>query len=120
MKNVHNGWVWHISAKGYPRFHSGPFRHTYVHRYEAAKKLGRPLKRDEEVHHHDGDKLNFSGKNLKVLGSAVHGWVSAKQAFWMKHLDIKAEASYIAYFEAEENGGGIVNCGVVGDMEAEQ
>jgi len=60
MREV-DGHAYHISSKGYPRFsNAGPLKGMYVHRYMAAKKLGRPLRRDEEIHHGRGGKLDFS------------------------------------------------------------
>jgi hypothetical protein len=94
-KLQHDGYGYHITRKGYPRFNnSGPMKGMYVHRYEAAKKLGRPLKDDEQVHHGRGGKKDFSHENLTVMGSSEHGWVSARQAFWMKFLDIKQEQEF--------------------------
>ena len=45
---------------------------TYVHRDVAAKKLGRPLKANEIVHHKDGNPQNNSPGNLKVMTKAQH------------------------------------------------
>ena len=104
---VDGKWLgYHISNKGYPRFNcSGPLRGMYVHRYMAAKKLGRPLTKDEEVHHGPGGKLDFSFENLTVMGEREHGWVSAKQAFWMKLLDIHAEKQFYEYIDELEKEG---------------
>lgn len=42
------------------------------HRLAMARKLGRPLKRNETVHHLDGDRLNNAPDNLQ-LRSGRHG-----------------------------------------------
>src|SRR6185312_9268458 len=57
----------YIDDKGYPRISAGPMRGQRLHRIIAAAKLGRPLRPDEDVHHLDGDKLNFAPGNLQVL-----------------------------------------------------
>lgn len=110
-KLQHGGFGYRITAKGYPRFFSeGPRRGEYVHRYEAAKKLGRPLRDSEQVHHGRGGKLDFSHDNLTIMGEEEHGWVSAKQAFWMKFLDIKAEKLFYETITQLEREG--VNTGL--------
>lgn len=94
-KLIHDGFGYHITKKGYARFNcNGPRSGEYVHRYEAAKKLGRALKDDEEVHHANTRKLDNAHSNLEIKGSREHGWVSARQAFWMRVLDIRAEEDF--------------------------
>lgn len=89
------------TTKRYWRITAGPLRNQYVHRVVAAALLGRPLERDEEVHHKDGCKLNIWFTNLLVLGGQDHGWVSAKQAWYMRELDIKAKADWDAFMATE-------------------
>jgi hypothetical protein len=48
--------------------------------------LGRELKKDEQVHHRNGDKTDPRWPNLFILGTCDHGWVSAKQAYFMQHI----------------------------------
>lgn len=76
------------TTKKYPRVTAGPLRHRYIHRIVAAALLGRELNKDEQVHHRDGDRLNFNWDNLLVLGAKDHGWVSAKQAWYMKEMNV--------------------------------
>jgi HNH endonuclease len=90
---------WHISEKGYPRYHSGPYENKYVHRVKMELLLGRELTKDEDVHHKNGNKLDFSKRNLKLLGHKEHGWVSAKQHWFMSHLDRKREREWNEYFD---------------------
>jgi len=45
---------------------------VYYHRHAASMYLGRWLRKDEHVHHKDGDKLNNSRANLEVLSSSQH------------------------------------------------
>jgi len=42
------------------------------HRVVASKKIGRPLRSNEVVHHRDGNKRNNSPKNLQVMSRAQH------------------------------------------------
>lgn len=42
------------------------------HRVRAMKKLGRPLRDGEVVHHIDGNKLNNRPSNLKVMSQEQH------------------------------------------------
>jgi|SRR6185369_6439465 len=75
------------TTKGYPRITAGPLRNQYLHRVVAEAMLGRKLNKDEEVHHRDGDRLNFHHSNLMILGEYDHGWVSSRQAWFMRQKD---------------------------------
>ena len=55
--------------KGYPRNNSTG---KLVHRSVAEKKIGRPLREHEVVHHKDGDKSNFRKTNLRVTSRSHH------------------------------------------------
>lgn len=90
------------TTKRYPRVTAGPLRHKYVHRIVAAALLGRELERSEEVHHKDHDRRNFNWDNLMVLGAVDHGWVSAKQAWYMRELDVKLKQEWDEFMVAEE------------------
>lgn len=89
------------TTKKYPRVTAGPLRHQYVHRVVAAAMLGRPLTKDEEVHHADGDRRNFWFTNLIVMGGKDHGWVSAKQAWFMRNRDAKQKQEWDSFMEEE-------------------
>lgn len=43
-----------------------------LHRVNASKKLGRPLRSDEVVHHIDGNKKNNRKSNLQVMSKSQH------------------------------------------------
>lgn len=96
----------YIDDKGYPRICAGPMRGQRLHRIVAAAKLGRTLTPDEDVHHRDGDKLNFDPANLQVLGHQQHGCVSAKQHHYLKGVDISLKHQWDSYFEEVRSGGG--------------
>ena len=89
------------TTKHYPRCTAGPLRHKYIHRIVAAALLGRDLKKDEEVHHKDGDRRNFNWDNLLVLGSKDHGWVSSKQNWYMHEHDILLKTQWDEYMDEE-------------------
>jgi len=61
-----------ITNDGYLRVRAGPLRGRYLHRIVAEAMLGRPLTEGEEVHHRDGDRLNFHPTNLIVVEDAEH------------------------------------------------
>jgi HNH endonuclease len=90
------------TTKRYPRVTAGPLRQKYIHRIVAAALVGRELERDEEVHHKDGDRRNFNWDNLFILGGEDHGWVSSKQAWFMRNRDEKLKAEWDKYMAEEE------------------
>jgi hypothetical protein len=100
-----------VDSKGYLTITAGPLRGVRVHRLVAAAKLGRPLTKDEDVHHEDGDKLNVSPENLKVLGHREHGAVSAKQHWYLKQHDIKLKNEWDEFFESEQ--GALPSCELI-------
>ncbi|MHB1952449.1 MAG: HNH endonuclease signature motif containing protein [Sulfobacillus sp.] len=88
----------YIDDKGYPRIGAGPLRGQRLHRIIAAAKLGRRLKPDEDVHHLDGNKLNFHPDNLEIMDHRDHGCVSAKQHWYVKENDIRMKDEFDQYF----------------------
>ena len=90
-----------VDSKGYLKITAGPLRGVRVHRLIAAAKLGRPLTKDEDVHHEDGDRLNLAPDNLKVMGHREHGAVSTKQHFYLKQHDIHLKNEWDEWFESE-------------------
>lgn len=91
-----------ITAKGYIRITAGPQRNIYLHRLVAAFKMGRPLKKDEDVHHRNGNKLDFSFDNLHVMGHQEHGCVSVKQHFYLEQKDIHLKSEWDQWFDSEK------------------
>lgn len=51
---------------------NGRTRYRLEHRLVMERFLGRDLRRDEHVHHRNGDKLDNRVQNLEVLGVAEH------------------------------------------------
>ena len=91
------------STKGYPRITAGPLRGQYIHRVVAAAMLGRKLRKDEQVDHRDHNRLNFSHTNLIIRGEADHGWVSAKQAWFMKQKDGKLKQEWDEFMAQKDD-----------------
>ena len=88
-----------INEKGYPRMGVGPERGKYVHILIAQAALGRELKKDEHVHHIDGDTLNPKWTNLLVVGKDVHNAVSIRQYWYLKQKYAREDAAWRAYFD---------------------
>lgn len=101
MPSYKNGYT-RKTTKKYPRITAGPLRGQYIHRVVAAAMLGRRLSRDEQVDHRDGNRLNFSFDNLIVRGESDHGWVSAKQAWFMKNKDAKLKEEWDSFMAQQD------------------
>lgn len=61
----------HVTRKGY-RLITVDGQYIFEHRHVMAQHVGRPLTKNESVHHRDGDRLNNSIGNLE-LRKAYHG-----------------------------------------------
>jgi len=61
-------------------------RYVYLHRVVMENKLGRLLKKDEQVDHKDGDKANNDPSNLElsVLGPHQKHHAENGNSFWKK------------------------------------
>lgn len=64
-----------INKKGYPL---NRVTGRTIHREVATKKIGRPLRKHEVVHHKDGNKRNFSKNNLRVMSRSYHSKLHSK------------------------------------------
>lgn len=79
----------YIDSKGYWSYSAGEHRGRRVHTVLMEKHLGRKLKRNEQVHHRDGNKLNFEEHwdgtwNLELIDVHQHAAYSAKQLWFLK------------------------------------
>jgi len=77
----------------------GPCVNKFVHTLVAEAMLGRPLSKDEHVHHKDGYVKNPHWTNLLVLGKDVHNAVSNRQYWYLKQMYAREEAAWRAFFD---------------------
>ena len=69
----HHNWKGgHVNASGYRIISRVGHGHLYEHRVVAQQMIGRPLEKDEVVHHKDGNRLNNSPDNLVVMKRKEH------------------------------------------------
>ena len=86
----------HLSTKGYPRYHTGVYRGQYVHRVAYTKHLERQHKqgrsrqkaipKDVDINHRNNNKLDFRIRNLQPLDHRQHGFVSARQSWYVRNI----------------------------------
>ncbi len=70
----------YTDKKGYRRFSDSG---RSVHRWSAAKKLGRPLRRSERVHHINRRKSNNKPSNLWVFkNQKAHHKAHKEDSWW--------------------------------------
>jgi len=65
-------------------------KRTYKHRLIAEETLGRSLRKDEVVHHNNGDKLDNRPENLTVMSQKIHrSLIDYLANLWVKeHPDL--------------------------------
>lgn len=89
----------HLHGSGYLRIGAGPCRNKMVHILVAEGMLSRELKKDEHVHHIDGDTKNPKWTNLLIIGESVHNAVSNRQYWYLKQKYSQERAAWCAYFD---------------------
>ena|SRR3990167_3182250 len=67
-------------GKGYMKSNIGVGKNQYTHRVIAEKALGRPLLRNETVHHVDLDKTKNKNSNLLICSNSYHQWIHNEMA----------------------------------------
>lgn len=65
------------------------------HRYVASRILGRPLRRDEHVHHINGDKADNDPSNLLVVSNSEHQRLHAAGDFLSELADLPERGALI-------------------------
>lgn len=66
-------WKGRWSRKdGYIYINTGPYQSIQEHRFIAEKILGRPLEKNEIVHHKNGNKKDNHPENLEVMTKSQH------------------------------------------------
>ena len=88
-----------VDQKQYLVIKAGPCRDMRVHVLVAEAKLGRKLKKNEHVHHKDGNTRNPHWSNLLVLDHGIHGIVSNRQRWYLKQKFSAEEAAWRAFFD---------------------
>ena len=61
--------------------------YVYEHRYIIAKKLGRPLKKYEVVHHLNGIKDDNREENLELLNTRYKHYLITKMEIRIRQLE---------------------------------
>jgi hypothetical protein len=77
----------------------GPQVDKFVHVLVAEAMLRRPLRKDEHIHHKDGDTKNPAWGNLLILGAEIHNAISNRQYWYLKQRYSKERAAWWAYFD---------------------
>jgi hypothetical protein len=80
-----------ISSAGYVVVLTDVNQRRYEHRLVMERILGRPLARNEVVHHIDGNKQNNLPENLRVLTPSEHTLLHGTQGRWSKMHDCCVE-----------------------------
>jgi hypothetical protein len=85
-----------------------------------AQKLKRKLRKDEDVHHRNGNKLDFRLHNLLLLSHKEHGWVSAKQHWYMKRKEEVERREWDEFFQSGSGDSQHIDGSVSADKASQQ
>lgn len=80
-------------SRGYKIISSGKNAGKAEHRVIAEKILGRKLKRNEAVHHINGNKSDNRNENLLICSVSYHSWIEAKMAYLYKQEHIGGDSN---------------------------
>lgn len=98
-KGVDRGYIWITSEDG---------KRIYEHRDIIQKALGRKLKRNEHVHHINGNKADNRIENLQVVTPAKHTAIHSKIDRWARHFD---SCKFCKTTKVKHHGNGVChNC----------
>jgi len=76
-----------INNHGYALIRVAPSKWVMEHRYVMEQRLGRPLEKDERIHHKDGNRLNNTPENLELwLHSHPSGQRMEDIVAWAKEI----------------------------------
>lgn len=65
--------------------------YVHEHRVVAERAMGRRLKRNEVVHHIDGDKANNRNDNLLICSVKYHSWLHARMCLIYQYVMFNRE-----------------------------
>jgi len=106
VRKLGEGKEWHNSPAGYiVRYeptnpNAGPNGQVYEHRHVMSQRLGRPLRKGENVHHRNGKKHDNRPENLEIWASGQPAGQRVQDvAMWAVKWLIEADLETALLFE---------------------